>query len=257
MDRHALQESFEIGDVPCWTCPTCARGRLRLVGEFTLRVDAATKREHNEDYWEPEWSNYVFNGLLECGECHESVMVTGTAGVEPNYRDMDEGTGYRYSQYLTPRYFTPPLKIISPELNDQVPSEVFALLNKAFEIFWCDPDSCLNRLRSVAEQILTYHNVPTLDSKRKHIPLGRRIQMFDKSEYAEVKDALTAARHIGNEGSHGFSGVKRDELLDSFAVIEYCLLQFFPIQRDHSKVKKFIADVIKNEGLRPKPSVED
>jgi len=252
MNKEVLQESFVINDVPHWICPTCLRGRLRLVGEFELRLDGATKREHNEDYWELEWSKYVFSGLLECGECHEPVMVTGTAGVEPNYQEMDEGTGYLYSQYLTPRYFVPALKIISPDLNDNVPPEVLALLNKACEIFWCDPDSCLNRLRSVAEQILTYQGVPTHDQKGKHIPLGRRIEMFNKPQYAEVKDALTAARHIGNEGSHGFSGVTRAELLESFGVIEYCLLHFFPQQPDHSEVKKFIADVIKHEGLRPK-----
>ena len=131
------------------------------------------------------------------------------------------------------------------------------LLGKASELFWCDPDSCLNRLRSVAEQILTYHGVPRVTKKGKHIPLGMRIEMFKKPEYAEVKDALTAARHIGNEGSHGFSGVTRGELLASFDVIEYCLLQFFPANHDHSKVKKFIAAVVENEGFRPKRSADD
>jgi hypothetical protein len=243
-------ETFDSRSPPRWICPTCGLGTLRLIDTFKITSDSATRVEERADYWEPEWSRYVFSGILVCVECHDTVAVAGTGGVDV---DVDDDTGQpEYYTYLRPQYFTPPLRIIRPVLRDNVPEVIEKLLIKAFELFWCDVDSCLNRLRAIVEQILAHHGVSPVDDNGRFISLHKRIENFNKPAYAHVKSALLAAKYMGNDGSHGFSGATRQELLEAFAVIEHCLLQFYPPTPEPSRLEEIIKRVTENKGFRPK-----
>lgn len=250
MRQEFEQESFEASRLPSWSCPTCGRGILRCIDGLRIHEDSVTKEESGNEYWEYEYNKYVFHGLLSCGECKEAVLVIGKGHIEHDSDRWREEASY--VQWLTPCYFTPPLKIIRPLLDEETPEVITDLLTKAFELFWCDPDSCLNRLRAVVEQILNGQGVRNRRAGGGFISLAERIGNFNDSRYSHVKDALTAAKHMGNDGSHGFSEATREDLLDAFAVIEYCLLQFYPRKPEREVVNDIVARINENKGIRKK-----
>lgn len=243
-------ETFDSRSPPRWTCPTCGLGTLRLIEKFNITPDSATRAQERADYWELEWNCYVFSGTLVCAECHDAVAVAGTGCGDV---DVDDDTGQlEYFTSLRPQYFTPPLRIIRRVLGDNVPEVIEKLLMKAFELFWCDADSCLNRLRAIVEQIFAHHGVSSVDGNGRFVSLHKRIENFNKPEYAHVKSALLAAKYMGNDGNHGFSGATRQELLEAFSVIEHCLLQFYPPKPKSSEVEEIIKRVTENKGFRPR-----
>lgn len=247
MEQKFLAKSFVADDVPPWQCPTCSDGRLKLVGKFDIKDDAATTRSWGEEWFDAEHAHYVFTGLLQCGTCSEHVVVCGDGGVEEDY-GMESR---EYYTVLTPRFFYPPLRIITPNTNDNVPADVIAYLEKAFQVFWCDADSCVNRLRTVLEYILDNLGVDRLSENGGRLDLASRITKLG-AEYDQVKAAMTSIRHMGNDGSHGSVGIERRELLAAFSVVNYCLEQIYPKVVDHTEVLQFVQKVNEQRGFRPK-----
>ena len=246
MEHKYLKQSFVSDDVPPWNCPTCSTGRLALVGAFSMKDDAATQRDKDEEWFDAEHAHYVFNGLLQCGNCAEHVVVAGDGIVEEDYGFHERN----YYNVLTPKFFYPPLKIIEPNTNDKVPTDVKTYLDKAFQVFWCDADSCVNRLRTVLEYVLDDLGVDRVNGKGDRLPLASRIEQFVDPKFAHVKDAMTSLRHMGNDGSHGSIDIQRHELLLAFSVIKYCLEQIYA--PDHSEILNFVSVVNQRKGFRPK-----
>lgn len=247
----AFRASFNQNSLPLWTCPKCEQGVLILDDpqKLVVRPNAETKSSGGEDWWDYEYAAYVFAGMLTCKACGESVTVVGKGHVEQEY--TDDGQGSEYVTYLTPTYFTPPLRIISPKVNEQVPEQVLMLLAKAHEICWADPDSGLNRLRTIVEEILDFKGVPRT-AGRNRLSLHRRIELFNEPGTEQVKNALPAIKYVGNDGSHGFSGVKRKELLEVFSIVNYCLEKLFPVLVDHGHVMAAVTRFNVNQGLKPR-----
>jgi hypothetical protein len=256
MNPALIRASFNQNRLPSWTCPTCEQGVLTLddPNMLVVRPNAETKTSGGEDWWDYDYAGYVFSGMLSCKACGESVTVVGKGHVDQEY--IDDGRDYEYVTYLTPTYFTPPLKIISPKVNEQVPAQVLKLLSKAHEVCWADPDSALNRLRAIVEEILDYKGVPRT-SGRSRLSLHRRIQLFNDAGTEQVRNALLAIKYVGNDGSHGFSGVKRKELLEVFSIVSYCLEKLFPIPIDDSHVIAAVSRFNANEGLQPRSRTAD
>lgn len=237
-----------MDNVPPWKCPSCAGGRLKVVGSFSLHKDAATQQSWGEEWFDAEYAHYVFTGHLQCASCSENVVVCGDAGIEEDYSDGDRS----YYNVLTPRFFYPPLKIIEPNTNDNVPEDVTAFLEKAFQVFWCDADSCVNRLRTVLEHLLDDLKVDRTNAKGERLDLASRISKLTDPKYKQIKAAMTSIRHMGNDGSHGSVGIERRELLSAFGVVNYCLEQLYPKVTDHTEVLQFVETVNKQKGFRPK-----
>ncbi|VXC04862.1 DUF4145 domain-containing protein [Massilia sp. 9I] len=248
MEPKYLAQSFVADNVPPWQCPNCCDGRLKLVGNFVVKDDAATARSWGEEWFEPEHAHYVFNGLLQCANCSEHVVVCGDGFVEEDYDEE----GRKYYTVLTPKFFYPTLKIITPNTNEKVPDEVMAFLEKAFQVFWCDADASVNRLRTVLEYILDDLGVVRENGKGDRLDLSSRISKLTDPKFDQVKAAMTSIRHMGNDGSHGSIGIERRELLAAFAVVNYCLEQLYPKIPDHTAVLEFVEKVNKQKGFRPK-----
>jgi hypothetical protein len=221
---------------------------LKPQGEFSFHEDAATNRHSGEEWFGAEHAHYVFTGVLSCGTCSESVVISGHGGWEEDYSDQ----GIEYYRVLTPKFFHPPLKIIEPVVSEDVPAEVFAYLEKASQVFWCDADSSVNRLRTVVEYLLDGLNVPRTGANNGRLTLGARISSLTDPKHASVKDALDSLRHMGNDGSHGSVGIERHELLLAFAVVKYCIEQLYPKIVDHTAMLKFVSEVNQQKGFRPK-----
>lgn len=246
MEKKYLAKSFTKENVPPWRCPTCASGTLKLVGDFAIHSDAATETSSGEDWFEPQYSCYVFSGILGCGNCSEKVVVSGAGNVEEEYGE--DGPGY-YT-LLTPKFFHPPLRIIELNISDDVPTDVIVYLEKAFQIFWCDADSCVNRLRTVVEYLLDGLAIDRNNAKGERLSLSARINLLSEPQHVQVKGALTSLRYMGNDGSHGSIGIERHELLSAFAVVKYCLERLFPTVSDESEILTFVSAVNQRKGFR-------
>lgn len=246
MDAKYLSQTFPKERVPPWKCPSCTDGKLKLVDKFSMHDDAATQLSRNEDWFEPEHSHYVFTGVLRCGTCNEIVIISGDGIVEEDYGE----DGREYVQILTPKFFYPPLRIIELNVDDTLPEDVTVYLEKAFQVFWCDADSCVNRLRTVLEYFLDGLGISRTGSKGERLFLGPRIDLLVDPKHIQVKDALTSIRHMGNDGSHGSIGIERQELLLAFGVVKYCIEQLYPKIIDHTELMKFVSKVNQRKGFR-------
>lgn len=239
------------GNVPPWKCPSCSEGRLKLEGDFTIRDDASTQKCRNEEWFGPEHSHYVFTGVLQCTNCSEAVVVSGEGVTEEDYGE----DGPEYYRVLTPRFFYPPLKIIEPNVPaSALPAAVTSYLDKAFQVFWCDADSCVNRLRTVVEHVLDSYDISRTASKSGRLDLATRISMLIDPKYSAVKEALDSVRYMGNNGSHGSVGIERHELLSAFAVVKFCLEQLYT---DNSALLAFVSDINQKKGFRSPQNKSD
>lgn len=248
MNPKYLEETFVQNNVPAWACPTCRNGTLELVGDFSMKDDAVTMQSSGEEWFDPEYSHYVFTGLLRCKNCHENVVVCGDGGIVADYGF--EGVGYY--NVLTPKFFIPSLRIIEPNVSEKVPADAVMFLEKAFQVFWCDADSCVNRLRTVLEYILDDLGVERSTANDPRLNLANRINKLTDPKYYQVKQVMTSIRHMGNDGSHGSIGIERAELISAFAVVKYCLEQLYPNVGDHGAVLDFVKKVNKQKGFRQK-----
>jgi hypothetical protein len=182
LEQKHLTQNFLMSHLPSWRCPSCVGGRLKVEGKLAMHDDAATDLISGEDWFEPENSHYVFAGLLKCGVCRESVIVSGDGFVEQDYGS----DGIEHNRYLTPRFFYPPLKIIEPNVSENIPENITSCLEKAFQIFWCDAESCLNRLRTIAEYLLDDLKITRLGTKDSRLNLANRIALLVDPQYMQT-----------------------------------------------------------------------
>jgi hypothetical protein len=192
----------------------------------------------------------VFAGILVCTTCQEGVAIAGDGFVDrEQYDDGDWG----YETYLAPTYFNPPLKIVKPVVADEMPEEITRLLSKACEMFWCDADSAINRLRSLVEIVLDARGIPR-ENKGGRLPLHHRILLVTEPSLVDVRDALLAIKYIGNGSSHGFTGIERADLITAFSIIKFCLERLYPPVPVESDIAKIIAEINANKGFAKKGS---
>jgi hypothetical protein len=144
-----------------------------------------------------------------------------------------------------PEYFERAPHII--KINDEYPEDIQNILLSTFSLFWIDKASCANRLRYCIERILDSFSVPQHQrSKGKLILLSlhKRIERFCKKN-AKHKSILTAAKWIGNAGSHS-DKVKSTNILDGYRLIDYMLKELYI--NEEKEVLKLSKKVIKTKG---------
>jgi hypothetical protein len=202
-----FQDYFLKDSLPHWPCPSCERGVLRLRNDtFHTCETAATKLDMKNEYFEHEWSKSVFNGILTCGVCDETVVFCGDGGVKLDW----DGS---YYVFYIPKYFNPPIPVIRIPASDKVPQGAVELLTKSFELFWCDPDARANRLRSTLEVLLDNMEIPRDAPKKKkpgetyELTLHDRIDSIKSPELQDVKNMMLAVKWLGNAGSHELQGI--------------------------------------------------
>nr|WP_308606478.1 DUF4145 domain-containing protein [Massilia sp. DJPM01] len=214
--------------------------------ECTFHQNASTQQCWNEDWFDAEHAQYIFSGLLKCLNCNEFVLITGDAVLEEDY----ESNVRSYYHVIRPLFFHPPLRIIEPVTNGEIPKIVISHLNLAFQNFWSDADACVNRLRTIVEHLLDDLKVPRVHARKgNRAGLSDRIGWLIDPRYLNIKEAMKSLRYMGNEGSHGSDGIHREDLISAFVVINYCLEQLYPKINDHAEVFKIVAEVNLNEGF--------
>lgn len=242
-------DSFEISNAPKYRCPSCALGILYLKDKMTLEEMADTKHQHDHPEYGHEWVTYSFNAKLECNDkdCQEIVFMIGKATPEEVY--LDEPTQYQHQivTYCFPKYFHPHLNIF--DIIETVPEPVKNMIEKSFELFFSDLDSCGNRIRAAIEVLLDELGIPRDDLSKKidFIPLARRINKLPPI-HSKIKDYLTAIKWLGNIGTHGQDSLTRNNILMAYEVIEHVLDELYKVDKDKAHIVKFITDINATRG---------
>jgi hypothetical protein len=229
MEIFAL-DSFETSNIPEWSCPTCSRGILQISGNLSLEDNANTIRFRSDENFEPEYAEFHVQGMFKCNRqrCSETVMMVGTGTCELE-QDVIEGEWSQYlANFFKPKFFQPHLNIF--DVPDYAPSEIANMLKLSFAVFFCDSDSCGNRIRASVEIVLNHIGSPSTKTTRggkiKSISLGDRINALTE-EHDNIKELLSAIRIIGNEGSHSESSLSRQDTIDSYTMVQFILELIF------------------------------
>jgi len=229
MNRNDWREDFDLSEgqpIP-WPCPACAQRALSVAsGSIHIEETASSKAATSEEAWDPEWTERRFVCLLKCA-CSETVAVAGVQHVEEAFfATARNGEHTVYIDVSKPRFFEPALRII--EVSANVPREIRDELETSFVVFWCDLESCANRLRASVEKLMDHDGIAKTyvsGGKRRPLALHSRIQ-----RYATIGGAfgeeLTAVKWLGNAGSHS-AAIRRDDVFDGYDIVEHVLREIF------------------------------
>ena len=229
MNKKTFISSFSKGQQPPWICPTCLAGNLRFIkNNFLRKEDFRSRKNSEEDQFDPSWVTYVFSGLLCCtnDQCREIVSCSGTGTVERII--FEDEFMQDYQDNFHAKYFEPPLRIIN--IPTSCPQEVSAPLEESFSMYFISPKATLNNVRIAIEQLLTKIGVKrySLNKKRKRIllMLHDRIKLLPV-KYEHLKDQMLAVKWIGNVGSHSHEDVSSDNVLDTYEMVENILQEIY------------------------------
>lgn len=226
--KEFIINEVDLENVPQWFCPSCEVGILESDKSNMTRVETAETmalREHPE--FDHEFIQYSINTMLKCNnkKCLESVMAVGKGRVDYHQGyDHNEGMYEYYSERFTPLYFYPHLKIFkSPE---NVPDEICEMLNKSFSLFFCDSDSCGNKIRACVEILMDSLGSPRDHTDKKgnvrRSTLHFRIENLDKNHSAIITPLL-AIKWLGNIGTHGLDGLCKKDTIDAYKILQHIL----------------------------------
>nr|WP_315249448.1 DUF4145 domain-containing protein [uncultured Duganella sp.] len=219
---------FNEGQIPKWRCPTCSTGTLLLHEKLFRKDDAATQREINEDYFEPDWIKRVFTGALSCATCGETVVISGSGGVDRE--PTGDGNDWEWVNFYVPHFFYPALKLIDIPNDKLVPVEMTQAVEASFMVFWTNLDACANRLRTAIELLLDGMGVhrKVKQAATKELTLQQRIERIDSERYPHIQEMLMAIKLVGNDGSHDLGQASRDDILDCYEILEHVLELVYP-----------------------------
>ncbi|MPY24530.1 DUF4145 domain-containing protein [Shewanella sp. YLB-07] len=240
--------AFNVKHVPQWECPTCQKGLLEVSGSLKLEEQADTLHSHDHPEYSHEWVSFTVQGALKCNNrrCLEHVMMVGNGSVDlEQYYDERGQTQGEYHTYCEPKYFQPHLKIFN--IPEYVPQNIAAMLDKSFALFFCDSDSCGNRIRACVEVLLEEVGIPKLNEKQKFVSLDSRIkQLAEKDD--EVKVLLLAIKWLGNIGTHGADDLSRKDTLDAYKIMQRVFEFLFKPEDDHSEIHELAVRIVKARG---------
>lgn len=230
MNRKLWSETnFFENNFPQWPCPTCRSGTLeRQKDKFYKEETVASKKEHKEDYWEPENIRNVFTAVFRCSNsrCKDFVIGVGDGSVSTFY---DKQNHDKMFNKFSPLYFNPPLHLF--EIPEKCEPLVYDEVLKAFSLYWCDISSCANKIRIAVERLMDDQKVKKWEkksassSKERKIELHRRIELY-KIKEPDIAKHLLAIKWIGNAGTHA-GAIKLNDVLIGFELLEYSLEKIY------------------------------
>ena len=250
IDRKIFKLPFRGKGLTRWTCPTCGKGLLNVKeGTHHYGEDRNSKRARSDDYWDPDWIEYLYSCLLECNNtvCKDVVSSSGVGSIV-QYMGYDEQgeLSLDYEERFSPKYFSPHLKIF--DYQQDIPDEVKNELEISFSLFFCDPSSSANHIRIALENLLTHMNIKRFaaqNGKRRYLTLHERIELLPK-KHLDIKDLFFAIKWLGNAGSHSHKTVSSDDVLDAYELMEELLVQVF--SNKSKNIKKLANKINKKRG---------
>lgn len=175
---------------------------------------------------EPEWIDGRFVCMLGCHHCKGEIALAGKyRWQDERHCDPIQGEVGDYAKYFTPLFFSEAPHVIS--IPQDAPNDVREKLLDSFRLYWHDPESSANRVRSALELLLTAQGVNrTVSGKRgSHLKLHHRIERY-ASKRPDLADPLLAVKWLGNAGSHA-TPLSRDDVLDGYEIMEHVLDELY------------------------------
>lgn len=242
---------FTKTSTPNWVCASCDHGILKLKKDsLHYQETALSKEEHANEDWDPTWISYRFSAFFICDSCGDPVGVSGWGDIFEGFRrlpngDVDEMTDNEFF----PEYFTKAPKLIA--IPDDCSPEIELEIEKSFQLYFVDLNSCGGKIRSVIESILDEFKIPrkkqvTKGTKKeiKNRTLHERILMFGKKN-PKAAERLLAIKWIGNFGSHGLE-LQKSDILDAYEIFEIALAEIYDF--DKRKADKLTKQINKKMG---------
>jgi hypothetical protein len=237
--KNFLQEEFDIEHLPQWFCPTCKIGILEIGGkaaDIEQTAESVGLKCHPD--YDHEFVEYTINALLKCNnkKCCETVMTVGSGSVDEYQGYSDQGEYiHEYVTLFRPSYFQPSINIFN--VPEYVPKVLVTTLKKSFALFFCDSDSCGNRIRACVEFLLDELKIPReYENKKgevKRASLHFRIENLPPQEYEKIKALLLAIKWLGNVASHGNEGLTKKETIDAYEILKVVLDIIYKPSDDH------------------------
>jgi len=235
---------FREGKSSDITCPTCGKGKINILGKFTIHQTKNTTELLKQGNYDMENLDEKFSGLLICDNeyCNDVVSVCGTAVPELIDENPETSNG-EFFRRLIPEYFSPPLKIFP--LKYKYPTRVREILENSFSLFFVDSDSCSNKIRISVETLLDELGVGKIKGETLHDRIEK-----NKKTNKRIKGLMLAIKWIGNYGSHNDS-VSRSDLLDAYEMIIAILDDLFD---NHAKKLSGLSKSI-NDNKKPPSAI--
>lgn len=233
MTPHLWPPIFSEKEVPRFPCPRCDTGSLGLQKGSPLLKEGDYAQQHRSGPdFEPDDQKYRFTAFLHCDniQCGE---IASMAGDLETVEYEDPRFGHGLLDVLRPAMIFPAPPIIS--FPAQTPDSVQAPLRIAFKLYWADPSSAANKVRSSVEALLTDRGVPRFNKPKpgkKRVPLalatridkyGQKMSGAANGNASPQKTLLDALRWVGNAGSHDGEAMDHRLLLHAFEIQEHVL----------------------------------
>lgn len=240
MKRGLYTKPFRYPGVVYWDCPFCVNGTLSVIKDtFHYNETVKSKSRHHLEDFTPFDIDYVYSCLLRCLKCGNVFSNAGTGYISMEYECDENGYHPDYSKKeFSPKYFHPNLKIF--KLPEGIDKEVEKEINKSFSLFFCDPSSSANHVRIALENLLTYLEIDEIGGSKSAMSLHNRIQKLSGNN-EKYKEGLLAIKIIGNTGSHNGGEVYKNDVLDSYEIINSLLIEIF--DKKSEKINKIITEI--------------
>ena len=228
-----LEDLEKLDHFPKLGCPFCKTGQL--IVDSTEKIDYINviSKKNYDFIGEPtiligEYSFLLVCNDLECGE--KGIVVGKTGTVEDGYdngfdpetgQEMHSG-GHKYKSRYKISYISIPIRLI--EIPENMGDQLKSCIESSFILFWVDLNSCGNRIRSFIELLLDFINVPKKSS------LGARITHLQGdigNPYHLLAKSFMAIKYFGNESTHAFDQIEREDIVKSYSVVEHCLRKIY------------------------------
>jgi hypothetical protein len=204
---------------PPWRCPACDQGSLVFDFKNLRRWPSkGTVWAVEEGYQFRGDEGGVFSALLKCSNyaCYQGVAVLG------DYSSAVVDSNYTVETVYTVRDIHPAIAFIAiPKAASETIKDA---LQRAFVLYWRDPQSCAGALRTVMEGIADRLGEPAKQNG-KFVALGKRLEKM-KTAHPDLVNAAEVIKDVGNDGAHG-GPVDQAKLLDVFELLEIELRSIF------------------------------
>lgn len=250
IDRKLWQDGIGDDYVPAWPCPRCGASSLQVVKDsYQTKVDAETASNWDDDHFDTAQYTGRFSCILQCQRsgCRETCSACGDYSMAGGESDH----GYIEFSWGKPKCVWPAPSMI--KIPRKCPLDIAGEVKSAFALYWCDLNSCLNRIRNAIELLLDDLGVSktsTKNGKRTRLSLHSRIEKLKakKPKLADICNQMMAVKHLGNAGSHPGVRVEHKDVFDGFDILERVLN--YRYGNPDSELAKIVKEINKRKGPR-------
>lgn len=234
--------------LPQWPCPTCHQGTLiRTEGEWTTieTAESIAARTERFDDWEPDWETSRAVGFMRCTNCSDPVAVIAEVGLVA-CRDEQYGPGLEPGYWPHSLLPAPELIAVPPEAAEPVR----AAMLRAFALYWSDPSSSGNCIRTAIEAVLDQFRISRTRVVTHH---GRRSRAFRPlherlleaaKRFPTLQNTLMALKWLGNAGTHHV--LTHGDVLQAMDFLDHAFDEIY--RRRSETLAKAAKEIIRRRG---------